>query len=1103
MIRPVLAEGEAPAARAAVCLTAGIFLGAWSVGAGSRAAALLAVSAAGLAVLDRLGRRRTAFRLAFVAFWLAGGFLLGRARIASPAELARAAFRRTSEPARMAAVVEGALADFWSGQPPRARTTLRAERLLLGGEWVPFPAEVVVFLSGQTPALPTADRGDRVRMAGHLELEDIPASTREVPLPWPRYRISVKSAQMVEPRGATLLTLLTLPNRFLFSRLPPAQGPAFERDVRGPLAALLLGRTSELDRGMVARYRRGGLYHLLVVSGLHVVLAAGLVGSALGMLGVGGKRRDAALLLSVFLFVLVGGANPPAIRAGLVVAVFLATRLLERPITSAQAIGLSALALFAGSPGQIFSVGTVLTFAAVCGITLLSKPIRARLPAEPEWLFSGLAVALAAECATAPVLFWRFNLVAAGAWLTAPLSIPLSGGLIGLGGALLALYATGLPAGLLAALFGLGSRSLEFLAERAAGCAFLRPTPELWAMCLAGTLLLAAGVGPTRLRPAAAILATGVFLAAALRPGARGPARGFSIEALDVGQGDAILLRWGNRAILVDGGGPFDLMAADFGRTRLVPKLLDRGVTRLDAVMLTHPHPDHALGLFAVLEELPVGELWRSAGEDEGDLYARLAVAAAARRVPVRVLTAGNVWERDGARVFVLQSGGPARKTDAVNNQSLVALFERDGRRALLTGDAGAPGGRGNARGARDRAGRRAQGRPSRKPHLDDPRPRGSGPAAPGAALLRPPQPLRAPRGGNAGHAPAILRAGSADRRALGHARGPAAGRHPPRLARRGGALSGDPRPILLVLFGETGAGKTGIAHEVALRRGGEIVSADAFAVYRGLDIGTAKPDAARRSEVPYHLIDVAEPEEPYSAGRWANAARAAVEDVVRRGRLPIVCGGSGFYLSALLEGLPPGEIRDERLREALFDWAGRRGAGAAHRFLAVNDPAAAARIPVANLKYTLRALEILLLTGAPASARLRAHETDGWSERFRVVRVGLRPDRAALSVRIQTRVRQMLDDGWGEEVQRLLGRGLPVESNSFQAIGYREVAEWVLGRISRQEAQERIVRATRGLAKRQRTWFARERDAHRVEPEEALDVILALVGGTGDRETR
>src|SRR5262249_23092027 len=144
-------------------------------------------------------------------------------------------------------------------------------------------------------------------------------------------------------------------------------------------------------------------------------------------------------------------------------------------------------------------------------------------------------------------------------------------------------------------------------------------------------------------------------------------------------------------------------------------------------------------------------------------------------------------------------------------------------------------------------------------------------------------------------------------------------------------------------------------------------------------------------------------------------------------------------------------------------------------------------------------ALEILLLTGAPASARARGG--DAWPERFRVTRVHLSPDRAALSVRIESRVRRMLDSGWDEEVRRLLGRGLSVESNSFQAIGYREVAEWVLGRTSRQEAEERIVKATRGFAKRQATWFGRERNARRVVPEEALDVILALVGETGEGE--
>jgi tRNA dimethylallyltransferase len=309
-------------------------------------------------------------------------------------------------------------------------------------------------------------------------------------------------------------------------------------------------------------------------------------------------------------------------------------------------------------------------------------------------------------------------------------------------------------------------------------------------------------------------------------------------------------------------------------------------------------------------------------------------------------------------------------------------------------------------------------------------------------------------------------------------------------------ALSASERPTLLVILGPTGSGKTDLAHAAAERLGGEIVSADAFAVYRGMDVGTAKPSPQLRREVPYHLIDVAEPGETFSAGRWAVAARGAVEDIESRGRLPIVCGGSAFYVSALLDGLPAGDARDDRLREALFLWAETRG-DAAHRFLERNDPVSASRIPAGNLRYTLRALEILLLTGAPASSRSR--DEDVWAGRRRIVKVCIWPERAALGVRIESRVRRMLDAGWDEEVRALLDRGLSVEANSFQAIGYREVAEWVLGGISKEEAQQRIVRATRGLAKRQATWFRREADAHRVNPEEALDVILALVGGTGE----
>jgi len=306
-----------------------------------------------------------------------------------------------------------------------------------------------------------------------------------------------------------------------------------------------------------------------------------------------------------------------------------------------------------------------------------------------------------------------------------------------------------------------------------------------------------------------------------------------------------------------------------------------------------------------------------------------------------------------------------------------------------------------------------------------------------------------------------------------------------------------EPRPALLVVLGPTGSGKSDLAHEVARLRRGEIVSADAFAVYRGFDLGTAKPSAQRRREVPYHLIDVADPAETFSAGLWASRAREIVQDIAGRKRLPIVCGGSGFYLSALLEGLAPGAATNARLRSALTRWAQGRGE-TAHRFLSFNDPICAARIPPGNLRYTLRALEILLVTGRKASDR--GNPDDAWARRFHLIRIGLAPSREELYARIAARVRHMLQAGWDAEVRRLLDGGVSLESNAFRAIGYREVADCVEGRADPEETEKRIVTASRQLAKRQKTWFARQRGIEWVAPEKALAVALARLD-EGERE--
>lgn len=303
--------------------------------------------------------------------------------------------------------------------------------------------------------------------------------------------------------------------------------------------------------------------------------------------------------------------------------------------------------------------------------------------------------------------------------------------------------------------------------------------------------------------------------------------------------------------------------------------------------------------------------------------------------------------------------------------------------------------------------------------------------------------------------------------------------------------------PLLLVVLGPTGTGKSAVAMEIARARGGEIVSADAFAVYRGFDIGTAKPTEEERRGVPHHLIDVSGPDETFSAGRWAGEARTAIEEIGRRGRLPIVCGGSGFYIEALLRGLPPGAATDPELRAALLGW-GKKRPREARRFLEVNDPRSAARIASGNLRYILRAIEILLATGFPASARARP--SDSWSARRRILKIGLQPSREDLYARIAARVRGMLNAGWDAEVRRLLESGISPGSNGFQAIGYREVAEWITGRSDREETERKIVAATRALAKRQKTWFSRERGVVWVRPEEALAVALEMLdeGETG-----
>jgi tRNA dimethylallyltransferase len=276
--------------------------------------------------------------------------------------------------------------------------------------------------------------------------------------------------------------------------------------------------------------------------------------------------------------------------------------------------------------------------------------------------------------------------------------------------------------------------------------------------------------------------------------------------------------------------------------------------------------------------------------------------------------------------------------------------------------------------------------------------------------------------------------------------------------------------PFVPSLIGATASGKTGVALAVARRVGAEIVSADSRQVYRGLEIGTAKPTGQERAAVPHHLVDVAGPTERFSAARFGREARAAIEDIRERGKLPLLVGGSGLYLRAAEEGLFEGPEADPALRERLRAEAEEEGRPALHARLAAVDPETAKRLHPNDHVRVIRALEVHELTGVPLSEHHRRHREE--TPPVRPLRFGLQWPVLVLDRRIERRVDAMLEAGWEDEVRRLVEGGLAEAPALETSLGYPEMRELVEGRIDRATARERIVLATRQFAKRQRTWF-------------------------------
>jgi tRNA dimethylallyltransferase len=273
--------------------------------------------------------------------------------------------------------------------------------------------------------------------------------------------------------------------------------------------------------------------------------------------------------------------------------------------------------------------------------------------------------------------------------------------------------------------------------------------------------------------------------------------------------------------------------------------------------------------------------------------------------------------------------------------------------------------------------------------------------------------------------------------------------------------------PVVVVL-GPTAVGKTGIAIRLAEELRGEIVSADSRLIYRGMDIGTAKPTPSQRKRIPHHLVDVADPQTPWSLAEYITATKQVLHEIDRRGRLPLLVGGTGQYLTALLEGwVPPGKMADETLRRELEKIADEEGPQVLHDRLQEIDPESAERIDHRNVRRVVRALEIYHASGLPPS-QVRKKEPSGLFD----LRIGLHMPRKELYARIDARIDAMMEAGLVDEVRGLLARGVDPEIPAMSAIGYRQIVRFLQGEISEEEAVTEIRRATRQFVRRQANWF-------------------------------
>lgn len=686
-------KAPAPAVPAALAFAFGILLAVTlPVPPGAFLWALLAAASLAAVVAGLGGDRRLAVAAALLLV-LGAGFVRSRGPLVEDRERARRIAAESGDDDVFE--IRGRLATWWTRSGSLWSARLDVDTATRNGAAVALGGQVVVSVAGETDPAPLAGLGDVVRVRGPLRLPDPGAIPSSPFVLAPEPRLPQKGAEQIEviegPRGplAPLVRLHRAASARLAANLEGAS-PS-ERRAAALAKALLLGETAELEPETVSAFRDGGVAHVLAISGLHVgLLALGLT-VALRPLRFGVRPRDGVVLLATLGYAAFTGGRAPVLRAALMIGLYLAARLLGRPTSPGHVMALSALVLLTTDPANLFDVGFLLSYAAVFGIAAVAPhfgaPLRRRLPAP---LADGIAATLGAELCVFPIQATVFHVVPFVALVSNLVVVPLAS-LFLFAAALLSPL---LLAGPLSAAFALGPLTLlaEVIASLlrlldALGAVRVVPKPLFAEAALLALLLAAVGMLRSR-RPRRAALAGAlalVFLASA-RPSAAARSGEARLVALDVGQGDAFLIVTDRGRVLVDGGGTFDA-AYEFGRTRLLPRLAALGAVSFDAVVLTHPHPDHSRGLLAALKLLPVGRVYLPRGAPRNLFLDETLGAAARGSVPVEALGAGDRFVAGGADFEVLHPGPVNYVRSPENNGSLVLLLSLGTRRVLLTGD--------------------------------------------------------------------------------------------------------------------------------------------------------------------------------------------------------------------------------------------------------------------------------------------------------------------------------------------------------------------------------------------------------------------------------